>query len=240
MANIGSGRIVTKCDQCGEWDDHPKHHVGVFHPGASAREYPTRHHDCVDEPTRLDILAGTHGVHPLITAKIFAACAEGTRGGDLLAFIGDAHMSDHGDATMSTTGMDEAMADAVVTALLPTTGTATIGTKTITAPVLCQFDSVITTSGTSASTQWVGGSYPTDGVSVGTNWAGASGGSRASSAAVTVTGAPATEWAGNELWDSSATKSRTFYGAITGGSKTVNIGDTATIPSGSLSAAISI
>ena len=43
---------------------------------------------------------------------------------------------------------------------------------------------------------------------------------------------------GNELWDSSGTAQRLAYGAITGGSKTVNAGDTCTIASGALSISV--
>jgi hypothetical protein len=222
--------VVTQCDQCGQYDDHPKVHS--FDGG-------TRHHDCVSHVERLDILAGTHSQHPLITAKIFDACiTQGVKGQDLREFIGGLHMQDFGAAQMATTGIDQGMANTILTALTPTAGTYTIGTATITAPVKCRFDSAMTTTDTGASTEWAtSGGYTAGGVSVGANWATATGGTRATNGAVTVTNAPAQTWAGNELWDSSATPLRSFWGTLAT-SKTVNVGDTCTIGSGSLSASL--
>ncbi|MGZ4519099.1 MAG: hypothetical protein ACXVXP_05915 [Mycobacteriaceae bacterium] len=135
---------------------------------------------------------------------------------------------------MATTGIDQTMANAILTALTPTSGTTTVGTVTVTAPVKCRFDTTMTTTDSGASTEWsTSGGYTAGGVSVGANWAAASAGSRATSAAITVTNAPAGTWAGNELWDSSATPLRSFWGALAS-SKTVNVGDTCTIGSGSL------
>ncbi len=221
---------VTHCDQCGAWDDHPKVH---------SFDGWTRHHDCVAHDTKLDILAGTHSQHPLITAKIFDACiSQGAKGQELREFAAGLTMQDFGDAQMATTGIDQTMANATVTALLPTSGTATIGTVTITAPIKCRYDTSMTTTDSGASTEWATASgYTAGGVSVGANWATASGGSRATSAANTVTNAPAGSWAGNELWDSSATPLRSFWGTLAS-PKTVNLGDTCTIGSGSLSGAI--
>jgi len=138
---------------------------------------------------------------------------------------------------MATTGIDQTTANKVLDALTPaaTSGTTTVGSLTITAPIKCRFCSVMTTTDSGASTEWTtSGGYTAGGVSVGTGWANASGGSKATTTAITVTNAPSQIWAGNELWDSSATPVRTFWGAITGGSKTVNSGDTCTIQSGSL------
>jgi hypothetical protein len=190
---------VTHCDQCDAWDDHPKVH---------SFDGWTRHHDCVATRTKLDILAGVHSQHPLITAKIFDACiSQGVKGPDLREFIAAQQMRDFGDAQMATTGFDQTMANALLTALTPTSGTATVGTVTVTAPIKCRFDTTMTTTDTGASTEWsTSGGYTAGGVSVGANWAAAAGGSRATSAAVTVTNAPAGTWAGNELWDSSGTR----------------------------------
>lgn len=224
--------VVTQCGQCGQWDDHPKVH---FFSGGS------RHHDCVAWDDKRSILDqdASHSQHVLITAKIFKAAEDGMRGDELRAYIDSLAMPDHGDAQMNTTGFDSAIENAIVTALTPTTGTATVGTLTITYPINCRFDTTMTTTDSGASTEWTtGGGYTAGGVSVGANWAAASGGSRATNAAVTVTNAPAGTWAGNELWDSSGTPQRIAYGAITGGSKTVNAGDTCTIASGSLSISV--
>ncbi len=143
---------------------------------------------------------------------------------------------------MATTGIDQTTANKVLDALTPaaTSGTTTVGALTITAPIKCRFDSVMTTTDSAASTEWTtSGGYTAGGVSVGTGWAVASAGSKATTTAITVTNAPAQTWAGNELWDSSGTPVRTFWGVITGGSKTVNSGDTCTIQSGSLTISLS-
>jgi hypothetical protein len=143
---------------------------------------------------------------------------------------------------MATTGIDITTANKVLDALTPaaTSGTNTVGALTITAPIKCRFDSVMTTTDSGASTEWTTAQgYVAGGVSVGTGWAAASAGSKTTTAAITVTNAPAQTWAGNELWDSSGTPVRTFWGAITGGSKVVNSGDTCTISAGSLSIGLS-
>jgi hypothetical protein len=217
---------VTHCDQCDAWDDHPKVHSFTGW---------TRHHDCVAVATKLDIIGGSHSQHPLITAKIFDACInQGVKGPDLREFAAGLSMQDFGDAQMATTGFDQTQANTTITAWTPTSGTTTVGTATVTAPIKCRWDSVMTTTDSGASTEWgTSGGYTAGGVSIGANWAAASAGSRATSAALTVTNAPANTWAGNELWDSSGTPLRTWWGALAS-SKTVNAGDTCTIGSGAL------
>lgn len=218
------------CDHCGQTDDHPKVHLYTGE---------TWHHDCLPHAVKLDILAGAHSQHPLLTARIIQAAEDGTHGDELRELATSLAMRDFGDAQMNTTGFDTAIENAIVTALTPTAGTATVGTVTVTYPVMCRFDTTMTTTDSGASTEWAtSGGYTAGGVSVGANWAAASAGSRATSAAVTVTNAPAGTWAGNELWDSSGTAQRLAYGAITGGSKTVNAGDTCTIASGALSISV--
>lgn len=138
---------------------------------------------------------------------------------------------------MATTGIDQTTANKVLDALTPAaaSGTTTVGSLVITAPIKCRFCSSMTTTDSGSSTEWAAsGGYTAGGISVGTGWAAASGGQKTTTAAITVTNAPAQTWAGNELWDSSGTPVRTFWGAITGGSKTVNSGDTCTISAGSL------
>lgn len=63
-------------------------------------------------------------------------------------------------------------------------------------------------------------------------------GSAASTTAVTVTNMPAATIVGVELWDSTATPARKWYGALTA-SKTTNAGDTFSIAIGSLTATLS-
>lgn len=138
---------------------------------------------------------------------------------------------------MATTGIDQTTANKVLDALTPaaTSGTTAVGALVITAPIKCRFDSVMTTSDSASSTEWsTSGGYVQGGVATNTGWAVASAGTKTTTSAITVTNAPAQTWAGNELWDSSATPVRTFWGAITGGSKVVNSGDTCTISAGSL------
>lgn len=67
--------------------------------------------------------------------------------------------------------------------------------------------------------------------------AAASAGSEASNSAITVTNMPATTIVGGEVWDSNGTPGRKYWGALSA-SKTTNSGDTFTIASGSLTAAL--
>jgi hypothetical protein len=224
---------VSTCHQCGKTDDHPKFHVGHFD---DARLDWSGHHDCLPHARKLETFAGSHSQHPLIIAKIIDACEKGTKGEELRALIGELHMRDFGDAQMAS-GIDQTMANAIVAALTPTSGTTTIGTVTVTGPVKCRFDSAMGTDST-AATEFSGGSYPAGGISIGTNWAAVSGGARATNAAVTTTGSPATNWAGNEIWDVSGTPLRSFWGALAGGTKVVNLGDTCQIGSGQLTVSL--
>jgi len=68
-------------------------------------------------------------------------------------------------------------------------------------------------------------------------FAAAASGSKASNTAVTVTNMPASTIAGVELWDSAGTPARKWFGLLAS-SKTVNAGDTFSIASGSLTAAL--
>jgi hypothetical protein len=83
---------------------------------------------------------------------------------------------------MATTGIDQTTANKVLDALTPaaTSGTTTVGSLTITAPIKCRFCSSMTTTDSGASTEWpTSGGYVAGGVSVGTGWAAAAGGSKA-------------------------------------------------------------
>lgn len=55
-----------------------------------------------------------------------------------------------------------------------------------------------------------------------------------STTAVTVTNMPGTGVAGVELWDAAGTPARKWWGALTGGTKTVVAGDTFSIAAGAL------
>lgn len=93
-------------------------------------------------------------------------------------------------------------------------------------------------SGTAAGTELATGSGYTSGTGAPTaSFAAAASGSKASNADVTVTNMPAATIVGIELWDSAGTPIRKWYGALSA-SKTTNAGDTFTIASGSLTAAL--
>ena len=136
-----------------------------------------------------------------------------------------------------------AMVDALLDALHPSSGTATVGTKTITAPIRVR---LMTTNGsdTAAGTELAsGGSYvngngapTTGGISIDTNWAASSAKSKATNATVSQTNMPATTIVGVELWDTHATAQRIDWGSVT--SKTTQAGDTLSFTSGAISVAI--
>lgn len=71
----------TGCDQCGQVDDHPKLHYGT----------QTWHHDCVPAPVKQIVLDGAHGASRDVTAAVFDACENGTRGDALRAHIQELH-----------------------------------------------------------------------------------------------------------------------------------------------------
>jgi hypothetical protein len=103
-----------------------------------------------------------------------------------------------------------------------------------TAPVSPIHVRLMTAMGTATSngTELATGGSPgyTSGTGAPTSaWAAPSGQSIATSAGITLTGMPAVPSpgiAGIELWDSAGTPKRTWFGALTGGSKIVNAGDT--------------
>lgn len=87
---------------------------------------------------------------------------------------------------------------------------------------------------TSAGTEVSGGSY----VSQTVTFASASTGSAASNVTLNYTSMPATTVVGLEIWDSTGTPKRVWFGALSS-SKTTNSGDTFQIPSASLTIALS-
>lgn len=108
----------------------------------------------------------------------------------------------------------------------------------VTAPLKCLFLSTVRATATGADSEWAtAGGYTAGTGFSGVTFAAATAGAPAtqnSNVAVTITNAPAATWAGNRIQDSSGTPKVTFWGTLTGGNKTVNAGDTVTIPSGSL------
>ena len=64
---------VSRCDQCGQSDDHPKVHV--YNGG-------TFHHDCLSADLRADVIASAPHAEAIIQAA-----ESGVRGDDLRAHI---------------------------------------------------------------------------------------------------------------------------------------------------------
>jgi hypothetical protein len=116
-------------------------------------------------------------------------------------------------------------------------GTFAVGGTTYTLPLRCKFLSTLSTAG-SAGTEWsTSGGYTAGGVSLsGLFTTPASAASKANTGAITVTNAPAGTWADNEIHDSTGTPKRMVFKGTPSLAKTVNSGDTCTIPIGSLTA----
>jgi hypothetical protein len=111
---------------------------------------------------------------------------------------------------------------------------AVLGTASFTAittPIKCRLMTVNGTS-TAAGTELTGGSYTPQTVT----FSAAAAGTTASTVAATFAGMPAATIVGVEIYDSSGTPKRLFWGALAA-SKTTNAGDTLTIASGALSLA---
>jgi hypothetical protein len=110
---------------------------------------------------------------------------------------------------------------------------------TFTTPIKLLFLSAVRSTDTGSDTEWsTSGGYTAgtgfSGLTFAASVAGAPS-SQASNIAATITNAPAGTWAGCIEVDSSGTPKKLHYGTLTGGNKTVNSGDTCTVPSGSLS-----
>lgn len=107
---------------------------------------------------------------------------------------------------------------------------------TFAGPLKCLFLSAVRTANNGTDTEWTtSGGYTAGTGFSGLTFAAASttttGASQASSNAATITNAPAQTWAGCIVKDSSGTPKETFYAPVSP-SKTVNAGDTVTVPSG--------
>jgi hypothetical protein len=115
-------------------------------------------------------------------------------------------------------------------------GTFTVGATTYTLPLKAKFESTPSTAAT-AGTEFTGGSYPAGGVSLsGAFGTAAASASKANTAAITVTNAPATTWADVEIVDSTGTPKRMNFKGTPSLAKTINAGDTCTIAIGALTA----
>lgn len=132
-------------------------------------------------------------------------------------------------------GIDVAIANAILDALYPNTGTATLGAKTITGPTttrLMTANGSDTAAGTELATS---GGYTAGGLA--TTYATSASQSKASNAAVSWSNMPAATITGVETWDASATKQRLQWDGFTTNITTAS-GDTLTIPSGSQTAGL--
>ena len=69
-------RVASRCDQCGQDDDHPKVHIGVV----------TKHHDCLSYAEE-ELVRGSSDT----AGEIIDACKGGKRGQKLLAHIENLH-----------------------------------------------------------------------------------------------------------------------------------------------------
>lgn len=86
---------------------------------------------------------------------------------------------------------------------------------------------------TVAGSEVTGGSYARAATT--SKWAAATGGSKTTTAAISFTGMPGPISVGGiELWDSTGTPIRRWFGTLTGGAKSVNSGDTVTFAIGSI------
>lgn len=106
-----------------------------------------------------------------------------------------------------------------------------------TTPIRCRLmtaNGSATSNGTELTT---GGGYTSGTGAPQVTFAGAAGGTKASNIAVTVTNMPAATIVGVELWDSSGTPARKWWGPLSA-PKTTNSGDTFSIASGALTLAL--
>ena len=114
----------------------------------------------------------------------------------------------------------------------------------VTSPFKCLFLSAVRSANNGTDTEWgTSGGYTAGtgaAIAYGSNAATTSttGASVASSTSAQITNAPAQTWAGCKVVDSSGTPKELNYGSVTGGSKTINAGDTVVVPSGSYTDAV--
>jgi hypothetical protein len=106
-----------------------------------------------------------------------------------------------------------------------------------TTPVLCRLMTANGTNSSNGTELATSGGYTSGTGAPSVTFSAAASGSKASSAAVTITNMPATTIVGVELWSSDGTPVRLWWGPLTS-SKTTNSGDTFTIASGSLTLAM--
>lgn len=135
-----------------------------------------------------------------------------------------------------SSGIDQTLANAILDALYPTSGTTTVGALTITGPThtrLMTANGSDTAAGTELATS---GGYTAGGAA--TTYAAAASGSKATSALVSWSSMPAATITGVETWDTSGTPQRLQWAGLAS-SVTVASGDTLSIASGAQTAGLS-
>lgn len=131
------------------------------------------------------------------------------------------------------------IANAVLDALHPSSGTTTVGTKTITAPIRVKCCTTQGSATAPATEITAGNSYvsiataTTGGISIGSNWAAAASGSKATNAVVSKVDMPAATISHVELYDNTATPIRIDW-ENTFTQKTTAAGDTLSFASGQI------
>ena len=114
-------------------------------------------------------------------------------------------------------------------------GTFVVGSTTYTLPLRLKFLSTLSVAATSGTEWGTSGGYTAGGVSLsGAFGTAAASQSKSNTAAISVTNAPAQTWADNEIQDSTGTPKRMVFKGTPSLAKTVNAGDTCTIPIGQL------
>lgn len=133
---------------------------------------------------------------------------------------------------MADNGIDSLTTAAILTAMGG--GTAV----TFTGPFKCLFLSSVRTADNGTDTEWASANSYVNGTGAAVAWVAATAGAPStatnSATATTITNAPAQTWAGCKVVDSSGTPKTTWWAALTSAGsrapKTVNSGDTVTVP----------
>lgn len=228
-----------QCLQCGQTDNHPKVHVlagrSMFDP-TGLPNWVHIHHDCTEGSKWHDEWMNDGSGEGERFRAIADKANGGIRGSSLRSWIEEFIPIIGNGPRMITTGMDATSIGLVLlTALHIATGTATIGTRTVTGPTVIRCMSSIGADDAHAGTEiTTGNSYTAAGTGLGApTWATAANVSnlptQAINATLTKTNMPARTIVALEEWDSSATQLRGFWGAVT--SLTTNSGDSVALAS---------
>lgn len=250
-AAVADPTTTHECLACSGVDDHPKIHVmygrTIFDGADSLPRWASLHHDCLGDPSddvpdtvktwRDQILNSPYGEGEKVRAIVDRATS-GVRGQQLRQFILESVPLIGNGPTMAS-GIAVAQGEAIVAATHINTGTATVGTITITGPINIRAMATVPTSDNNAGVEiTTGGSYTSGGTGLGAPTFGtvAVVSNIASittiTSALTKTGMPAATILGLAEYDSSATKLPTWWGSVT--SLTTNSGDTVSIAIGAL------